>query len=829
MSRFPIGTYFLQNNKITAIDSSVCAKSERQCNDVLCPVGTYNEESGREEQGGLCVACAESQYFGSISCGEDTSSSSSLPVDVHPSAPAGGNPAIDRDILTQFYEACGGPRWSISTNWITNSSICDWHGIRCADNSENVAYIMLSANNLVGTPPASLFDLPLLRTLVLDSNEILFSFDGIENALLLETLDISSTGLNNLQGVGKATSLTSLHITSNALVGQIPAELFELTNLERITLDFNQFSGQLPADLNLLTKLRLFSCANNALTGQLPDLTSMSELQTLRLQMNALDGTLPVSLGSISTLSTLDLADQKGNGISGPLMDFSMMPDLRRLDLSKNSLTGSVPASFLKSVSSEFFEFASLKENKLDGTVPAELGSLIERVYLEDNFITAIAPDLCDQKLGGNIAEFECDAILCPANTFNERGKQDSPYFPCTECIGNSYMGSTRCHCLEDPEAVECGGSDYLGSTNITIIDEYYMDDQDTDDSGSQSQSGLSDREILTKFYNSCGGYYWWKNDNWLDDDVSICEWYGIKCVDNKSQTVKSIHLGANNVKSEPPPELFLLPQLGSISLYSNPVVFKFHGIENAKGLTHLALDATNLLSLEGIGKAPNLVELEARFNKLSGVIPDEIMQVRTLRRLSLSHNDLEAPLPDFGTMPFLEELLMASNNFNANLGSVQLPPTIKMLDLSDNSFSGIIPPDFLSNVPETTDLIVDLSNNKLTGNVPSSLVRFDELTLKLRDNQLSAIDHELCQKSKWNGGDVGRYSCDGILCPAGKSASNGRQNSDQDRCIPCNKANFLGGTACSTDREYSSGFTKHKKRSCMYALFLSLLFGMWA
>jgi Leucine-rich repeat (LRR) protein len=835
LNRFGPQTYFFQDNEITGIDPSVCTKASdgENCNEILCPEGTYHDDAGREDSpDATCDVCSTAEYFGATFCGDDPDASSDPQEEAEATAAviAEGDTEDDRNILEELYNACGGPRWYHSTNWLTDASVCDWHGIRCADDTERVAYIMLSANNLVGTPPASLFDLVLLDTLVLDSNEILFKFEGIENAQRLETLDISSTGLSSLDGIEKASSLTNLHAASNNLQGVIPSALFTLTKMERITLDFNAFSGPLPSDLNNLKNLKLFSAADNLLTGQLPDLdgASLDELQTLRLQLNAFRGSLPASLGSLTSITILDLSDQENDqgGIAGQLIAFENWSDIRRLDLSGNALMGSVPPTFLRGASTEFFEFADLTKNQLSGEVSQELAPLVERLYLQDNEITSIAQPLCDAYLGGSIAEFACDAILCPKDSFNERGKQDSPYFPCTECLGVDFMGSTTCPCLEDPTALGCESTSSGGSSNEEDTGSITVTDSDSSSPPTfvDGAEGLSDRAILEKFYNTCGGYYWWKNDNWLDDDVSICEWYGVKCVDNnRSENVQALHLGANNVKHTPPPELFLLPQLGSISLYSNPEVkFSFQGIAKAKGLTHLALDATGLTTLNGIGNAPNLVELEARFNKLSGIIPEEITQIKTLRRISLSHNEFEAPLPDFAELSFLEDILLSSNKLEANLGSVQLPSTLKMLDLSDNAFSGIIPPDFLSNVPDTTDLVIDLSNNQLTGNVPSSLGRFDEMTIKLRDNQLSVIDEDLCEKSNWNGGDVGRYKCDGILCPEGQSSSNGRQNSDEEACIPCRRSNYLGGTVCSTNALASTG---HRRANSIK--FVTILVGM--
>jgi Leucine-rich repeat (LRR) protein len=53
---------------------------------------------------------------------------------------------------------------------------------------------------------------------------------------------------------------------------------------------------------------------------------------------------------------------------------------------------------------------------------------------------------------------------------------------------------------------------------------------------------------------------------------------------------VHSLNLGANNLSRTPPPDLFDLPGLTELWLYSNPMKFNFTGIERANNLTTMAL-----------------------------------------------------------------------------------------------------------------------------------------------------------------------------------------------------------------------------------------------
>ena len=45
-------------------------------------------------------------------------------------------------------------------------------------------------------------------------------------------------------------------------------------------------------------------------------------------------------------------------------------------------------------------------------------------------------------------------------------------------------------------------------------------------------------REDLCAFFNLTGGDSWNSNDGWCDPDVSVCNWYGLKCNDNHTAVV---------------------------------------------------------------------------------------------------------------------------------------------------------------------------------------------------------------------------------------------------------------------------------------------------
>ena len=107
----------------------------------------------------------------------------------------------DRDVLMALYNATAGPNWTNNTNWGSTEDIGDWYGVG-TDNTDTVAQLHLSGNNLSGTIPAE---------------------------------------------IGHLTALSNLDLSGNNLSGTIPAEIGHLTALVWLYLNNNAaLSGALP-------------------------------------------------------------------------------------------------------------------------------------------------------------------------------------------------------------------------------------------------------------------------------------------------------------------------------------------------------------------------------------------------------------------------------------------------------------------------------------------------------------------------------------------------------------------------------------------------------
>ena len=109
----------------------------------------------------------------------------------------------------------------------------------------------------------------------------------------------------------------------------------------------------------------------------------------LELSDNKLSGTLlPASLGSLTSLITLDLSDNRGLG--GTIPDLSALTNLEVLSLGGNQFSGPIPdLSALTSLTT-----LSLRDNQLTGAIPEELSDLnqLDVLYLDDNRLSGRIP-----------------------------------------------------------------------------------------------------------------------------------------------------------------------------------------------------------------------------------------------------------------------------------------------------------------------------------------------------------------------------------------------------------------------------------------------------
>ncbi len=207
-------------------------------------------------------------------------------------------------------------------------------------------------------------------------------------------------------------SVSSINLHMNNLIGSLPKQLGNLSNLEYLDLSNNPLSGGIPTELGNLSNLQYLNLYNNQLIGSIPkELGNISNLGSLDLGRNQLSGSIPPELGNLSKLWCLYL---ESNQLSGTIpIELGNLYYLTNLDLGSNQLSGTIPPGLGNLCISYFY----LDHNQLIGGIPSELGNLcnLSYLYLDHNQLSGSIPpelgNLCclgelkldNNQLSGNI------------------------------------------------------------------------------------------------------------------------------------------------------------------------------------------------------------------------------------------------------------------------------------------------------------------------------------------------------------------------------------------------------------------------------------------
>ncbi|MCL7035676.1 hypothetical protein MKW94_017844 [Papaver nudicaule] len=168
--------------------------------------------------------------------------------------------------------------------------------------------------------------------------------------------------------------------------------------------------------------------------------------------------------------------------------------------------------------------------------------------------------------------------------------------------------------------------------------------------------------------------------ETWKDDGKPICDgtktsWAGVVCIDG---FVTGLHLG----------------QMG----------------------------LSGKIDVEALRELPGFRTLLLEKNEFSGAIPD-FSRLVALRGLFLAGNKFSGEVPDGYFGKYLRLLWLSGNAFTGKIPtSLGTLPHLTELHLENNQFSGAIPP-----FTQSTLKSIDLSNNKLEGEIPAGLSKFDK------------------------------------------------------------------------------------------------------
>lgn len=339
------------------------------------------------------------------------------------------------DILLSLVQGDDGRLWAedkIGWKKTEDFHVCEWEGIYCEPNDENVvSKILLSSSNLKATIPNEIGSLTSLTHLSMARN---FIYGPIPGTL------------------ADLPKLVTINLSGNHITGSIP--LFASTSLQHLDLSSNRLNGKVPNDIGINhEEMIVFDISENKVSGPIPEsFSNMFNLEKLSLSYNKFTSTIPSSIGAARSVHSLYLDHNSIMGTIPPsLARFSSA--VGQLWLQGNLLSGTIPPEMSDMpILYEFF----VDNNKLTGSIPTEL--------CRENLNKGFFEGLDDT----NIERNYCDAIACPIGYVTSDGA-----YPCTKCENekfNPYIGKVgECALLDEKEILgifynSTGGSDWTNN-----------------------------------------------------------------------------------------------------------------------------------------------------------------------------------------------------------------------------------------------------------------------------------------------------------------------------------------------------------------------------
>ena len=221
------------------------------------------------------------------------------------------------------------------------------------------------------------------------------------------------------------------------------------------------------------------------------------------------------------------------------------------------------------------------------------------------------------------------------------------------------------------------------------------------------------DRDVLVAFYQATNGDGWGENNGWLTSD-DLANWHGVTAVDG---CIVRIRLPENGLVGTIPWEFGELASLEWLDLDDNELTGP------------IPPELANLRSVERL----NLAE-----NRLSGGIPAEFGELASLELLRLDDNELTGPIPpELANLRSITDIDLGRNRLSGGIpvefGELA---SLEWLDLDDNELTGPIPPE-LANLRSIKGIF--LGDNRLSGGIPAEFGELASLeSLWLQQNELT-------------------------------------------------------------------------------------------
>ncbi len=239
----------------------------------------------------------------------------------------------------------------------------------CIGNLQNLEYLYLSSNLLIGLPE-SIGNLKNLEGLLLGYNSLSSLPESFGNLQSLEVLHLNGNRFSIFpESFGNLQNLKELLLHSNQL-SSLPESFGNLRNLKELILYYNNLSS-LPESFGNLQKLEVLRLDGNRFSIFPESIFKLKKLKLLYLFSNQLSS-LPDGIGDLQNLEQLYLF---GNQLSSLPESIGNLKNLKELVLYNNELS-SVPESIknlkdnLELLYLDDYDFSEVEKAKIEEWLP---------------------------------------------------------------------------------------------------------------------------------------------------------------------------------------------------------------------------------------------------------------------------------------------------------------------------------------------------------------------------------------------------------------------------------------------------------------------------